>query len=252
MARRWLCGGRECERVHLHRYGPGHPHGERHGIRRLARCFAGVDRHCRESFAPLKRMALHAPRGRRPRRNPSRLVDATEAEAATASAATAVGIPARKAMDLPDPKWCVPEVPRRRGHNPFLSAVYFWAKTFAMNSPVVVVYVPSKRAFAEFSHPKFFDCVMKVASPCAWTEVGLTCLPVPLPLIRSMSPSTVWSMPSDSNSYVPSDLKIASTVSMWSASYCPLIFPCRLYEIRTPSGVNSRRVTDVVFSASSP
>src|SRR5256884_6168802 len=54
-------------------------------------------------------------------------------------------------------------------------------------------------------HPKFFDWVMNVATPSAWTEVGLSCLPVPLPLIRSMSPSTVWSMPSDSNSYVRSE-----------------------------------------------
>src|SRR6267143_3389891 len=59
-------------------------------------------------------------------------------------------------------------------------------------------------------------------------------------------------MPSDVTSYVPSGLNMASTVSMWSASYWPRNFPCRLYEIRTPSGVNSRRVTDVVFSASSP
>src|SRR2546425_3828221 len=39
---------------------------------------------------------------------------------------------------------------------------------------------------------------------------------------------------------------------MWVASYWPFCVPCRLYEIRTPSGVNSLIVTDVVFSLSSP
>src|SRR5437867_8942753 len=39
---------------------------------------------------------------------------------------------------------------------------------------------------------------------------------------------------------------------MWVASYWPFCVPCRLYEISTPSGVNSLIVTDVVFSLSSP
>jgi len=68
-------------------------------------------------------------------------------------------------MDLPDPKWCVPGVPRRRGNNPFLAADYFWAKNFRDELARRRTICPSKRAFAEFQHPKFFDCVMKVASP---------------------------------------------------------------------------------------
>jgi hypothetical protein len=42
---------------------------------------------------------------------------------------------------------------------PARMADYRRANTFAMNSPVVWSYVPSKRPFAELSHSKFFDKV---------------------------------------------------------------------------------------------
>ena len=88
---------------------------------------------------------------------------------------------------------------------------------------------------------------MKKTSPCHAPVVGLDMWPVPLLLITSMSPSLVVPRAFPSHSLVPSGLRKMLIVLIAAPLIFPVVWPSSFISSRTPCGVISLIVLEIVL-----